>query len=110
MEYKVARCTSHIQNIDLATKKLKKCNLPNECIPWLRSSLCLRPQWDRCCRGEAEVRLLNFKTTWSEFQKASQTATQQGNAESEFHHLPRVGPKQLCASAHLGCTRAAGTS
>ena len=29
---------------------------------------------------------------------------------SEFHHLPRVGPKQLCASAHLGCTRAAGTS
>ena len=26
------------------------------------------------------------------------------------HYLPRVGPKQLCASAHLGCTRAAGTS
>ena len=26
------------------------------------------------------------------------------------HHLPRVGPKQLCALAHLGCTRAAGTS
>ena len=44
-------------------------------------------------RGEAEVRILNFKTTWS-----------------EFHHLPRVGPKQLCALAHLGCTRAAGTS
>ena len=44
-------------------------------------------------RGEAEVRILNFKTTWS-----------------EFHHLPRVGPKQLCALAHLGCTREAGTS
>ena len=29
---------------------------------------------------------------------------------SEFHLLPRVGPKQLCAVAHLGCTRAAGTS
>ena len=26
------------------------------------------------------------------------------------YHLPRVGPKQLCAIAHLGCTRAAGTS
>ena len=26
------------------------------------------------------------------------------------HHLPRVGPKQLCALAHLGCTRAASTS
>ena len=25
------------------------------------------------------------------------------------HHLLRVGPKQLCASAHLGCTPAAGT-
>ena len=44
-------------------------------------------------RGEAEVRILNFKTTWS-----------------EFHNLSRFGPKQLCASAHLGCTREAGTS
>ena len=29
---------------------------------------------------------------------------------SAFHHLPSVGPKQLCALAHLGCTREAGTS
>ena len=28
----------------------------------------------------------------------------------EFHHLSRVGPKQLCALAHLESTRAAGTS
>ena len=27
-----------------------------------------------------------------------------------FHHLPSGGPKQLCALAHLGCTREAGTS
>ena len=27
-----------------------------------------------------------------------------------FLHLPSVDPKQLCASAHLGCTREAGTS
>ena len=27
-----------------------------------------------------------------------------------FHHLPSVGSKQLCALAHLGCTREAGTS
>ena len=53
----------------------------------------LRPQLDRCHQGEAKVRILSFTTTWS-----------------EFHHLPRVGPKQLCALAHLGCTRAAGTS
>ena len=44
-------------------------------------------------RGEAEVRILNFKTSWS-----------------EFHHLPRVSPKQLCALAHLRCTCVAGTS
>ena len=32
-------------------------------------------------RGEAEVRILDFETTWSEFQKASQTATERGEAE-----------------------------
>ena len=25
-----------------------------------------------------------------------------------FHHLTRVGPKQLCTSAHLGCPHAVG--
>ena len=74
-------------------------NVTNKsCLVCLKSEkyaswVILRPQWDCCRRGEAEVRILNFKTTWS-----------------EFHHLPRVGPKQLCALAHLGCTRAAGTS
>ena len=41
----------------------------------------------------------------------------QGKAElrileltSVFHYLPSVGPKQLCALAHLGCTREANTS
>ena len=29
---------------------------------------------------------------------------------SVFDHVPSVGPKQLCALAHLGCTREAGTS
>ena len=68
-------------------------------------------------RGKAEVRILNLKTTWSEFQKASQTATEQGKAKlrilklaSVFDHLSSVGPKQLCALAHLGCTCEAGTS
>ena len=41
----------------------------------------LRPQWDRYRQGEAEVRLLNFKTTWSEFQETSQTAPERGKAE-----------------------------
>ena len=41
----------------------------------------LRPQSDRCHQGEAKVRILNFKTTWLEFQRASQTATKQGEAK-----------------------------
>ena len=41
----------------------------------------LRPQWDCCCRGEAEVRTLDFKTTLSKFQMPSQTAAVQGKAE-----------------------------
>ena len=41
----------------------------------------LRPQSDPCCRGEAGVRILEFKTTWSEFQKARKTATKPGNAK-----------------------------
>ena len=39
--------------------------------------------------------------------KASQTAAEQGEAELR---LPNVGPKQLCALAHLGCARKAGAS
>ena len=34
----------------------------------------LRPQWDRCRQGKAEACIIGFKTTWSEFQRASQTA------------------------------------
>jgi len=75
----------------------------------------LRPKWDHCLQGEAEVCLLDFKTTQSEFQKASQTAAGRGKTELRLHNLketspPRVGPKQLCALAHLGRTRAVGTS
>ena len=41
----------------------------------------LRPQSDRCGQGEDEVCILDFKTTWSEFKKASQTAAMRGKAE-----------------------------
>ena len=33
----------------------------------------LRPKWDCCRQGEAEVRILDFKTTWSKFHKGSFT-------------------------------------
>ena len=96
-------------------------NVPNKsCLVCVMSEkyafwVTLRPQSDRCHRGKAEVRILDFKNTWSEFQKPSQTATVRGKAELYMYnlkknHLPRVGPKQLCVLAHLGSTRSAGTS
>ena len=41
----------------------------------------LRPQLDHYHRGKAKIRILDFKTTWSEFQMASQDVTEQGEAE-----------------------------
>ena len=46
------------------------CYISKKYVFWVT----LRPQSDCCCRGEAEVRILDFKTTWSEFQKPCQTA------------------------------------
>ena len=50
----------------------------------------------------AAIKTLHF---WA---RRSRAAYIQHNLE--FYHLSRVGPKQLCALAHLGCTRAASTS
>ena len=50
----------------------------------------LRPQSDPCHQSEAVVRILDFKTTWSEFQMANQTATEQGNAE-------RISNQNVCS-------------
>ena len=38
-------------------------------------------------RGKAELHILDFKTTWSEFQKASQTAAEQGKAKLHILNL-----------------------
>ena len=46
----------------------------------------LRPQSDRCRRDEAKVPILYFKTTWSEFQKASLTATTE-QSKAKLHLL-----------------------
>ena len=61
----------------VTNKSCLVCVNSKKCASWVT----LRPLWDRYCRGEAEVRILDFKTTWSEFQKASQTATQRSEAE-----------------------------
>ena len=47
----------------------------------------LRPQSDRCCQGEAEVYILDFKTTWLELKKPCQTAAMQGKAEHRIYNI-----------------------
>ena len=72
----------------------------------------LDPNWTAAEQGEAELRILYFKTTWSEFQIPSQNTLAKAKPRYVFRvsSPSRVSPKELCALAHLGCTRAAGTS
>ena len=62
-------------------------NIRNQsCFVWVKSEkysfwVTLRPKSDRCCWGKAKVCILDFKTTWSEFQELGQTATMRGEAE-----------------------------
>ena len=62
-------------------------------------------------RRKAKVRILNFKTTWSEFQNPSQTATKRGKAElrilnfkttrSEFQKPSQTTTEQGEANLHI---------
>ena len=58
-----------------------------------------RPQSDRCRRGEAEVCILNFKTTWSKFQKPCQTAVMRGEAELHTYNLKKISLPQSRSEA-----------
>ena len=40
-----------------------------------------KPNQTAAMRGEAELRILDFKTTWSELQKPNQTAAKRGEAK-----------------------------
>ena len=45
-------------------------------------------------RGEAKLRMLDFKTTWSEFQEPCQTAATQSKAELGIYNLKQILPSQ----------------
>ena len=66
---KLASIPAVVQQI-VTNKRCLVCAMSEKYAFWVT----LRPKSDPCRRGEAEVRILDFKTTWSEFQKASQTA------------------------------------
>ena len=67
------------------------------------SRVTLRPQWDRCCRGEAKVRTLNFKTTWSEFQVPSQTAPAEAKPSCVYSILKPHGQSSRSQVRLLPC-------
>ena len=55
---------------NVANKSYLVCVKSEKYASWVT----LRAQLDCCRQGEAEVRIIKFKTTWSEFQMPSQTA------------------------------------
>ena len=59
------------------------------------------PSWTAAERGEAELRILNFKTIWSEFQKPCQTAVMQGEAELRIYNLKNVTSPQSFPSSSV---------
>ena len=67
----------------------------------------LRPQWDCCHRGEAELRILNFKTTWSEFQMPSQTAPAEAKPRCVYSILKPHGQSFITSpeSVQSSCVR-----
>ena len=50
-------------------------------------------------QGKAELRILNFKTTWSDFQKPCQTTAIQGKAEVGTYNLKKTSPPQSRSQA-----------
>ena len=67
----------------------------------------IRPQWDCCCRGEAEVRIIDFKTTWSEFQMPSQTAPAEAKPRCVYSILKPHGQSSITSpeSVPSSCVR-----
>ena len=58
--------------------------------------------WDQCGKAKPSYAQYIIGEGEAELDKLELT--------SVFHHLPSVGPNQLCDTAHLGSTHEAGTS
>ena len=77
-------------------------NITNKsCLVWVQSKkyaslVNLTPQLDRYCRGKAEVRIFNFTTTWSEFQRPSQTAPAEAKPRCVYSILKPYGQSFRC--------------
>ena len=54
-------------------------------------------------QGEAELGIFDFKTTWSEFQKASPTAAERGEAELRILNFKTTGSEIQKQNAYPAC-------
>ena len=76
-------------------------NVTNKsCLVYVKSKIyaswvTLRPQWDCCCLDEAEVCILDFKTTWSVFQIPSQTAPAEAKPRCVYSILKPHGQSSI---------------
>ena len=88
---------------NVSNKSCLLCVKSEKCTSWVT----LRPQWDCCCRGEAEVRIINFKTTWSEFQMPSQTAPAEAKPRCVYSILKPHGQSSITSpeSVPSSCVR-----
>ena len=84
----------------------KSCLVCVRCEKYV-SWVTLRPEWDHCRQGEAEVRILNFKTTWSEFQMQSQTAPAEAKPRCVYSILKPHGQSFITSpeSVPSSCVR-----
>ena len=56
-------------------------------------------------RGVVELRTFDYKTTWSEFQKPSQTAATQCKAKLHVYNLKKTSPLQSRSKAVVSTPR-----
>ena len=89
---------------NVSEKSCSVCDKSEKYAFWIT----LTPQLDRCCRGEAEVRIINFKTTRSEFQMPSPTAPAEAKPRCVSSILKPHGQSSICQVRLLTLRRSRG--
>ena len=80
-----------VQSQNFTNKSCLACVENEKYASWVM----IRPQWDCCCQGEAKVRIIDFKTTWSEFQMPSQTAPAEAKPRCVYSILKPHGQSSI---------------
>ena len=84
-----------VRSQNITNKSCLVCVQSEKYASWVN----LTSQLDRCCRGEAEVRILDFKTIWSDFQMPSQITTD----KAKLRYMFRVSSPPQSRSKAVVC-------